>query len=173
MPQNHSVVDFERNPRDDRNLVIAGLPGNRLMFISRGPQRLFRKLVVPTFYFLQVDNIRRFTLGELHDLINTQADGVDIPRGDFHECSLFRAARAATIARAAPASTNPSCNKPGSRPDGLPLVVAWRKAADGRGTINRCALLRDVQGEGANHHHCPAGRNPTHPADERSQFVAA
>jgi ribosomal protein S18 acetylase RimI-like enzyme len=44
-----------------------------------------RKLVVAALDFLQAKHVRRLILEKAQDLIEPQADGINVPGSDFHD----------------------------------------------------------------------------------------
>src|SRR5471032_309005 len=89
------VEALERQAREHGDAVIALLPVDRGMRITKARETLERKGVVRAFGFLQAQHVGSCGFQEFGDQIDAQADGIDIPGGDFegHGPNLRRLGR--------------------------------------------------------------------------------
>ena len=96
----------DRHAADGGNAVIAFLPANRLMLISKFCQSLCRELMLLTFDFLKAQNIGRMIAQISLDDRQAQTRRIDVPCGDTKHGSGFRMQIAKT-----PPFTFPPCFK--------------------------------------------------------------
>src|SRR4051812_9344496 len=78
----HAVDVGEREAREDRDAVVALLAGVGDLGIAVRAQLLQREAIVGALRLLQAQDIGRFLLEKAADLLDAQADRVDVRGGD-------------------------------------------------------------------------------------------
>jgi hypothetical protein len=71
-----------RDPADRRDAVVALLAVNDAMRVAERLERRVRELLLAALDFLQAQHIRPLLLEQAGDLVDPQADRVDVPSGD-------------------------------------------------------------------------------------------
>jgi hypothetical protein len=81
---------FKRKARKDRHAVIALLPAESCMLVSKPLETPDRERIIGAFRLLQAQDIRLCTSQETRDEINSEPYGIYIPGGNLerHECNL-------------------------------------------------------------------------------------
>ena len=158
----HHARCRERVARQDRDAVIALLAHIDDEGIAEGLQRFQRKHIVGAFGLLQTQDVGPVLAQEAADLLDAQANGIDVPGrdGEFHgrvvSCRGRRTATTVLRAREAPASL-PSKGRECARTTGCCRRLGYSARSESETGSGRSAC-RDRPCSGSARSGTPAGR---------------